>query len=72
MREGLVAALGRYPVFTIKEIAGVLNSSREYAYLAAYRLKKSGAVHEVEKGKYSLEEDPQQYKVRQKYVHRKN
>lgn len=51
-------ALERYPVFTVRDIADVLNKGREYAYLVAYRLKKREVIHEIEKGKYTLEEDP--------------
>lgn len=58
MQKKLLSALGRYPVFTVREIAGVLGKSRSYAYLVAYRLKKSGIIHEIEKGKYAVEEDP--------------
>ena len=53
----LLAALKRYPVFTVRDIANVLNKQRDYAYTVAYRLKKAGAIHEIEKGKYTLEED---------------
>lgn len=58
MKDQLVRALQRYPVFTVKDIANVLQQSRSYAYLVAYRLKKNGAIREIEKGKYTLETDP--------------
>jgi len=58
MEKELLNALKPYPVFTVKDIANVLNKSREYAYLVAYRLKKADAIKEIEKGKYTLEEDP--------------
>ena len=57
MQKALLTALGRYPVFTVRDIANILNARREYAYLVAYRLKKVRAIHEIEKGKYTLEED---------------
>ncbi len=58
MQKELLNALKRYPVFTIGDISNALGKSREYAYLAAYRLKKAGAIHEIEKGKYTMEDDP--------------
>lgn len=58
MQKELISALKRYPVFTVRDIANVLNKKMGYAYLAAYRLKKIGVIHEIEKGKYTLEEDP--------------
>ena len=58
MQKTLFAALKRYPVFSVKDIANVLDKAAGYAYLVAFRLKKSGVINEVEKGKYSFEEDP--------------
>jgi predicted transcriptional regulator of viral defense system len=57
MERELLAALKRYPVFTAKDIANVLNTEMEYAYLVAHRLKKARRIFEIEKGKYTLEED---------------
>jgi len=58
MQKQVLTALKRYPVFTVRDIANVLDKKRSYAYLVAYRLKKAGVIHEIEKGKYTLEEDP--------------
>ena len=58
MQKTLIDALKRYPVFSVKDIAGVLRKPRHYAYLVAYRLKKSNILQEIEKGKYSIEDDP--------------
>lgn len=58
MQKELITALKRYPVFSVRDIANTLDKSREYAYLVAYRLKRAGAINEIEKGKYTLEEDP--------------
>ncbi len=58
MQNKLIHALRRYPVFTVRDIASVLNKSRAYAYLVAFRLKKARTIQEIEKGKYTLEEDP--------------
>jgi len=57
MQKELISALKRYPVFTARDIAGVLDKKMGYAYLAAHRLKKAGAIREIEKGKYTLEDD---------------
>jgi predicted transcriptional regulator of viral defense system len=45
-------------VFSVKEIAAALDAKIGYGYLVAYRMKKAGVLHEIEKGKYSLESDP--------------
>ncbi len=58
MKDRLLMALAAYPVFGVRDIAGVLGKSRNYAYLVAYRLKKAGVIQEIEKGKYSVELDP--------------
>lgn len=58
MKDTLIKALQRYPVFTVRDIANVLRKSSSYAYLVAYRLKKAGTIQEIEKGKYTLETDP--------------
>lgn len=58
MKEAIRKALQNYPVFTVRDLASLLNKKREYAYLQAYRWKKKRLIHEIEKGKYTLEEDP--------------
>jgi predicted transcriptional regulator of viral defense system len=58
MQRRLIAALKRYPVFTVRDITNILDKPREYAYLVAYRLKKAGVITEIEKGKYTFEDDP--------------
>lgn len=58
MKEAIRKALGDYPVFTVRDLASLLNKKRGYAYLQAYRWKKKKLIFEIEKGKYTLEEDP--------------
>lgn len=58
MKEAIRTALQDYPVFTVRDLASLLNKKRDYAYLQAYRWKKKKLIHEIEKGKYTLEEDP--------------
>ncbi len=54
----LIKELGRYPAFTVKQVAGISGKGMDYTYLMVYRLKKSGLIHEIEKGKYTTESDP--------------
>lgn len=58
VQKTLMDRLSVYPVFTVRDIASLLNKSRAYAYLVAYRLKKKKILYEIEKGKYTFEEDP--------------
>lgn len=58
MNEAIKGHLRQYPVFTVKDLAGTLDKPAEYASLQTYRWKKKNIIHEVEKGKYSFEEDP--------------
>lgn len=54
----LLEALRRYPVFTIRQIASIADKDMDYAYVMTYRMKKAGLIREIEKGKYTLEENP--------------
>ncbi len=58
MKEAIRKALQNYPVFTVKDLASLLNKKMNYAYLQVYRWKKKKLIYELEKGKYTLEEDP--------------
>jgi len=58
MKEAIRKALQNYPVFTVRDLSSLLNKKMDYAYLQAYRWKKQRLIHEIEKGKYTLEEDP--------------
>ncbi|MEK6938817.1 MAG: hypothetical protein AABX04_07290 [Nanoarchaeota archaeon] len=58
MKETVRKALRDYPVFTVRDLASLLNKKRDYAYLQAFRWKKEKLIHEIEKGKYTLEDDP--------------
>ncbi len=51
-------ALQEYPVFTVRDVASLLNKKRDYAYLQVFRWKKKKLIIEIEKGKYTVEEDP--------------
>lgn len=58
MKEAIRNALENYPVFTVRDLASLLNKKIDYAYLQAYRWKKKQLIYELEKGKYTLEKDP--------------
>lgn len=58
MKNTLSKDLQNYPVFSVRDIASLLDKKIEYAYLQAYRWKKRNIIHEIEKGKYTMEEDP--------------
>ena len=58
MKEAIRKALRDYPVFTVRDLASLLHKKNNYAYLQAYRWKKEKLIYEIEKGKYTLEEDP--------------
>lgn len=58
MKDVLLRALSRYPVFTASDVAAVLDKSREYAHLVAHRLKRARLINEIEKGKYTCDSDP--------------
>jgi len=58
MKEAIRKVLLEYPVFTVRDLASMFNKKRGYAYLQAYRWKKEKSIYEIEKGKYTLSEDP--------------
>ncbi len=58
MNEAIKKTLQDYPVFTGRDLASLLHKKRNYACLQAYRWKKRGLIYEIEKGKYTVENDP--------------
>ncbi|HLD97441.1 MAG TPA: hypothetical protein VI934_03805 [Candidatus Nanoarchaeia archaeon] len=54
----LLKRLERYPVFTENDVAKVVYKSPKYVRTLLYRLHKSGHIRRIEKGKYTLHEDP--------------
>ncbi len=58
VKEEIRNALKNYPVFTVRDLASLLDKKRNYAYLQAYRWKKQKLIYEIEKGKYTMEKDP--------------
>ena len=51
-----IKTLGEFekPVFTVNDVARILNTDKEYARLYLYRLKSKGVMMAVERNKYTL------------------
>ena len=47
-----------FPVFTVADAARVIGEKRENVYVYLARMKKSGLIYEIEKGKYTTTKDP--------------
>lgn len=54
----LVKSLEEYPLFTFNEFVRITGKSSEYARTYLYRLKKEGLIFRIEKGKYTVHDDP--------------
>lgn len=54
----LLAELRKQPLFTINDLARLLKKDENYIKLVAYRLEKRGLVKRVERGKYTVHDDP--------------
>ncbi|RLI92449.1 MAG: hypothetical protein DRO89_02115 [Candidatus Altiarchaeales archaeon] len=57
-RMVLVNELEKYPVFTLKTVADIIEKDRNYAKLVVYRLKNDRLILEIEKNRYTLQKDP--------------
>ena len=53
----LLKELEKYPVFNIKKIRDISGKDSNYAKLLVYRLKKDNLIYEIEKNKYTLQND---------------
>ena len=58
MKIQLLKKLEEYPLFTINEFVRITGKSPEYARTMLHRLKKEKLIYTVEKGKYSVHDDP--------------
>ncbi len=58
MKIQLLKKLEEYPLFTINEFVRIAGKSPEYARTMIYRLRKERLLYQVEKGKYSVHDDP--------------
>ncbi|MBU4245964.1 MAG: type IV toxin-antitoxin system AbiEi family antitoxin domain-containing protein [Nanoarchaeota archaeon] len=54
----LIKSLEEYPLFTFNEFVRITGKSSEYARTCLYRLKKEGLIFRIEKGKYTVHDDP--------------
>ena len=54
----LLKKLGKFPLFTENDVAKIINKGRDYVKTSLYRLHKKGLITRIEKGKYSLYDDP--------------
>ncbi len=53
----LLKILERYPVFTVNDLARILNKKQEYIKTLLYRLKKRDLVYRLERNKYTIYDD---------------
>ncbi len=58
MKIGLLKRLEEYPLFTMNEFVRITGKSPEYSRTMIYRMKKEKLLYHIEKGKYTVHEDP--------------
>ena len=46
------------PVITLNDVSRIINKNKEYSRVYVHRLKKKKLIHEIEKGKYTLANNP--------------
>jgi len=54
----LLDTLRKYPLFTLNDFVKITRKSPEYCRTYLYRLKKQGLIFQIERGKYTLYDDP--------------
>ncbi len=54
----LLKKLENYPLFTEKDLAKIINKSPKYVKTLLYRLNKQDFIKRIERGKYTLYNDP--------------
>ncbi|MEK6903911.1 MAG: hypothetical protein AABW64_04675 [Nanoarchaeota archaeon] len=54
----LLQQLEKYPLFTFNEFVRLTRKSATYCRTRVYRLKKQKLIFEIEKGKYTVHDDP--------------
>lgn len=54
----IIRILERYPLFTLNDFVRITRKTSEYARTYLYRLKKEGLVFQIERGKYTIFDDP--------------
>ena len=58
MKIQLLKRLEELPLFTFNEFVRISGKEPVYARTILYRAKKDGQIHQVERGKYTMHEDP--------------
>src|SRR3989344_4609957 len=54
----LLKILQAYPLFTENDISKILNKNPAYIKNLLYRIKKRNLIYQIERGKYTLYDDP--------------
>jgi len=54
----LLKTLKTYPLFTFNDFIRIIRKNREYASTLLYRLRKEDLIYKIERGKYTLHDDP--------------
>ena len=54
----LLKTLESYPIFAFNDFVRITRKSSEYARVMLFRLKKEKLIYQIERGKYSLHDDP--------------
>lgn len=54
----LLKQLDLYPVFTEKDLLKIIKTTKKYGRTLLSRLQKKGYIYRIERGKYSLYDDP--------------
>jgi len=57
-RINILKILERYPLFTLNNFVRISGKTKEYCRTYLYRLRKDGLIFRIEKGKYSVLNDP--------------
>ena len=54
----LLEELRKMPMFTINDLSKLLRKDEKYVRVAAYRLKNKSLINRIERGKYTVYDDP--------------
>lgn len=54
----IIRKLEKYPLFTFNEFVRLTNKNQAYARTYLHRLKKEGLIFQIERGKYTVFDDP--------------
>lgn len=54
----VIKKLETYPLFTVNDVSRLLNTTDNYVRTYLYRLENRGLINRIERGKYTVHEDP--------------